>query len=73
MKKVQRYSVQKVTGDGRCMFRALVRNKDYLLNFRFICAYSFVSYVVIMLYLIDCWVAQDHAYILCDTLVAFLK
>lgn len=24
MKKVQRYSVQKVTGDGRCMFRALV-------------------------------------------------
>lgn len=54
MKKVQRYSVQKVTGDGRCMFRALVRNKDYLLNFRFICAYSFVSYVVIMLYLIDC-------------------
>ncbi|KAH7657075.1 Cysteine proteinases protein [Dioscorea alata] len=25
MKKVQRYSVQKVTGDGRCMFRALVK------------------------------------------------
>ncbi|KAM0953405.1 putative OTU domain, papain-like cysteine peptidase superfamily, ubiquitin thioesterase OTU1/2/3 [Dioscorea sansibarensis] len=25
MKKVQLYSVQKVTGDGRCMFRALVK------------------------------------------------
>ncbi|KAJ6798654.1 OTU domain-containing protein [Iris pallida] len=25
MKKVQRYSVQKVTGDGRCLFRALVK------------------------------------------------
>lgn len=24
MKKVERYSVQRVTGDGRCMFRALV-------------------------------------------------
>lgn len=24
MKKVERYSVQKVTGDGRCLFRALV-------------------------------------------------
>ncbi|PIN02239.1 hypothetical protein CDL12_25252 [Handroanthus impetiginosus] len=25
MKKVERYSVQKVTGDGRCLFRALVK------------------------------------------------
>ncbi|XP_072985747.1 OVARIAN TUMOR DOMAIN-containing deubiquitinating enzyme 3 isoform X2 [Typha latifolia] len=25
MKKVEHYSVQKVTGDGRCMFRALVK------------------------------------------------
>ncbi|XP_077222751.1 cysteine proteinases superfamily protein isoform X2 [Tasmannia lanceolata] len=25
MKKVERYSVRKVTGDGRCMFRALVK------------------------------------------------
>ncbi|KAJ0987855.1 hypothetical protein J5N97_006211 [Dioscorea zingiberensis] len=25
MKKVQRYSVRKVTGDGRCLFRALVK------------------------------------------------
>ncbi|TQD84437.1 hypothetical protein C1H46_030020 [Malus baccata] len=24
MKKVERFSVQKVTGDGRCLFRALV-------------------------------------------------
>lgn len=24
MKKMERYSVQKVTGDGRCLFRALV-------------------------------------------------
>ncbi|KAG8374385.1 hypothetical protein BUALT_Bualt11G0126400 [Buddleja alternifolia] len=27
MKKVERYSVKKVTGDGRCMFRAMVRMK----------------------------------------------
>ncbi|XP_010928936.1 OVARIAN TUMOR DOMAIN-containing deubiquitinating enzyme 3 isoform X1 [Elaeis guineensis] len=36
MKKVQHYSVQKVTGDGRCMFRALVKgmanNKGLALN-----------------------------------------
>jgi hypothetical protein len=25
MKKLERFSVQKVTGDGRCLFRALVR------------------------------------------------
>lgn len=25
MKKMEHYSVQKVTGDGRCMFRALVK------------------------------------------------
>ncbi|XP_015086368.1 OTU domain-containing protein At3g57810 [Solanum pennellii] len=25
LKKVERYSVQKITGDGRCMFRALVK------------------------------------------------
>lgn len=24
MRKIERYSVQKVTGDGRCLFRALV-------------------------------------------------
>jgi hypothetical protein len=24
MRKLERYSVQKVTGDGRCLFRALV-------------------------------------------------
>lgn len=24
MKKLERFSVQKVTGDGRCLFRALV-------------------------------------------------
>ncbi|RVX06133.1 hypothetical protein CK203_018712 [Vitis vinifera] len=29
MKKVQRYSVQKVTGDGRCMFRALVKGMAF--------------------------------------------
>ncbi|KAL0333229.1 UNVERIFIED_CONTAM: OVARIAN TUMOR DOMAIN-containing deubiquitinating enzyme 3 [Sesamum angustifolium] len=27
MKKVERYSVQKVNGDGRCLFRALVLSK----------------------------------------------
>ncbi|KAJ0088039.1 hypothetical protein Patl1_31714 [Pistacia atlantica] len=36
MKKVERYSVQKVTGDGRCLFRALVKgmalNKGIPLN-----------------------------------------
>ncbi|XP_068644225.1 OVARIAN TUMOR DOMAIN-containing deubiquitinating enzyme 3 isoform X1 [Aristolochia californica] len=36
MKKVQHYTVQKVTGDGRCMFRALVKgmamNKGLALN-----------------------------------------
>ncbi|XP_020691227.1 OTU domain-containing protein At3g57810 [Dendrobium catenatum] len=36
LKKVEHYSVQKVTGDGRCMFRALVkgmaRNKGLKLN-----------------------------------------
>ncbi|XP_051114024.1 OVARIAN TUMOR DOMAIN-containing deubiquitinating enzyme 3 isoform X2 [Andrographis paniculata] len=36
MKKVERYSVQKVTGDGRCLFRALVkgmaRNKGMALR-----------------------------------------
>lgn len=25
MKKLEHFTVQKVTGDGRCMFRALVR------------------------------------------------
>ncbi|KAG9453313.1 hypothetical protein H6P81_006217 [Aristolochia fimbriata] len=38
MKKVEHYSVQKVTGDGRCMFRALVKgmamNKGRTLNQR---------------------------------------
>lgn len=38
MKKVERYSVQKVTGDGRCLFRALVKgmalNKGVSLNSR---------------------------------------
>ncbi|KAJ9694888.1 hypothetical protein PVL29_010387 [Vitis rotundifolia] len=29
MKKVQRYSVQKVSGDGRCMFRALVKGMAF--------------------------------------------
>ncbi|KAK3226217.1 hypothetical protein Dsin_006079 [Dipteronia sinensis] len=37
-KKVERYSVQKVTGDGRCLFRALVKgmalNKGTALNLR---------------------------------------
>ncbi|KAL6954330.1 OVARIAN TUMOR DOMAIN-containing deubiquitinating enzyme 3 [Sarracenia purpurea var. burkii] len=37
-KKVERYSVQKVTGDGRCLFRALVKgmafNKGISLNLR---------------------------------------
>ncbi|OIT19071.1 PREDICTED: OTU domain-containing protein At3g57810 [Nicotiana attenuata] len=36
LKKVERYSVQRVTGDGRCMFRALVKgmafNKGVKLN-----------------------------------------
>ncbi|XAR68859.1 hypothetical protein NMG60_11000259 [Bertholletia excelsa] len=36
MKKVERYSVRKVTGDGRCLFRALVKgmafNKGITLN-----------------------------------------
>ncbi|KAJ4834756.1 OVARIAN TUMOR DOMAIN-containing deubiquitinating enzyme 3 [Turnera subulata] len=36
MKKVERYTVRKVTGDGRCMFRALVKgmafNKDISLS-----------------------------------------
>ncbi|KAM7463994.1 hypothetical protein LguiA_032115 [Lonicera macranthoides] len=36
MKKMERYSVQKVTGDGRCLFRALVKgmalNKGVPLN-----------------------------------------
>ncbi|XP_078153663.1 OVARIAN TUMOR DOMAIN-containing deubiquitinating enzyme 3-like [Carex rostrata] len=38
MKKVEHYSVQRVTGDGRCMFRALIkgmaRNKDMLLFYQ---------------------------------------
>jgi hypothetical protein len=38
MKKVERYTVQKVTGDGRCLFRALVKgmaiNKGINLNSR---------------------------------------
>ncbi|ESR42517.1 OVARIAN TUMOR DOMAIN-containing deubiquitinating enzyme 3 [Citrus sinensis] len=38
MKKVERYSVQRVTGDGRCLFRALVKgmalNKGITLNSR---------------------------------------
>ncbi|KAM7255957.1 hypothetical protein ACFE04_011698 [Oxalis oulophora] len=38
LKKVERYSVQRVTGDGRCMFRALVKgmaiNKGINLNSR---------------------------------------
>ncbi|KAJ4704521.1 OTU domain containing protein [Melia azedarach] len=38
MKKVERYSVQRVTGDGRCMFRALVKgmalNKGIALSSR---------------------------------------
>ncbi|KAA8516331.1 hypothetical protein F0562_016624 [Nyssa sinensis] len=29
MKKVERYSVQKVTGDGRCLFRALVKGMAF--------------------------------------------
>ncbi|KAI4353167.1 hypothetical protein L6164_002138 [Bauhinia variegata] len=29
MKKVERYSVEKVTGDGRCLFRALVKGMAY--------------------------------------------
>lgn len=29
LKKVERYSVQKITGDGRCMFRALVRGMAF--------------------------------------------
>ncbi|MED6167345.1 OVARIAN TUMOR DOMAIN-containing deubiquitinating enzyme 3 [Stylosanthes scabra] len=29
MKKLERFSVQKVTGDGRCMFRALVKGMAY--------------------------------------------
>ncbi|KAK4481005.1 hypothetical protein RD792_011873 [Penstemon davidsonii] len=32
MKKVERYSVQRVTGDGRCLFRALVFVKGMALN-----------------------------------------
>ncbi|KAL2484793.1 Cysteine proteinases superfamily protein [Abeliophyllum distichum] len=36
MKKLERYSVQKITGDGRCLFRALVKgmalNKGVALN-----------------------------------------
>ncbi|KAK4582562.1 hypothetical protein RGQ29_025672 [Quercus rubra] len=36
MRKIERYSVQKVTGDGRCLFRALVKgmafNKSISLN-----------------------------------------
>ncbi|XP_022887492.1 uncharacterized protein LOC111403287 isoform X1 [Olea europaea var. sylvestris] len=36
MKKLERYSVQKITGDGRCLFRALVKgmaqNKGVMLN-----------------------------------------
>ncbi|KAK6943552.1 OTU domain [Dillenia turbinata] len=36
MRKVERYSIQKITGDGRCMFRALVKgmafNKGIPLN-----------------------------------------
>ncbi|TKY63423.1 OTU domain-containing protein [Spatholobus suberectus] len=38
MKKLERFSVQKVTGDGRCLFRALVKgmayNKGVVLNQR---------------------------------------
>lgn len=38
LKKVESYSVQRVTGDGRCMFRALVKgmalNKGHVLNSR---------------------------------------
>ncbi|KAK7286881.1 hypothetical protein RJT34_22206 [Clitoria ternatea] len=38
MKKLERFSVQKVTGDGRCLFRALVKgmayNKGLVLNQR---------------------------------------
>ncbi|XP_055812576.1 OVARIAN TUMOR DOMAIN-containing deubiquitinating enzyme 3 [Solanum dulcamara] len=29
LKKVEHYSVQKITGDGRCMFRALVKGMAY--------------------------------------------
>ncbi|KAK6779178.1 hypothetical protein RDI58_021362 [Solanum bulbocastanum] len=29
LKKVERYSVQKITGDGRCMFRALVKGMAF--------------------------------------------
>lgn len=29
LKKVERYSVQKVTGDGRCMFRAMVKGMAF--------------------------------------------
>ncbi|XP_061360375.1 OVARIAN TUMOR DOMAIN-containing deubiquitinating enzyme 3-like isoform X3 [Gastrolobium bilobum] len=29
MKKLERFSVQKVTGDGRCLFRALVKGMAY--------------------------------------------
>jgi hypothetical protein len=29
MRKLERYSVQKVTGDGRCLFRALVTSFLY--------------------------------------------
>ncbi|XP_027175311.1 uncharacterized protein LOC113774863 isoform X2 [Coffea eugenioides] len=29
LKKVERYSVQKVTGDGRCLFRALVKGMAF--------------------------------------------
>nr|XP_027072506.1 uncharacterized protein LOC113697195 isoform X5 [Coffea arabica] len=32
LKKVERYSVQKVTGDGRCLFRALVSVKGMAFN-----------------------------------------
>ncbi|XP_049408349.1 OVARIAN TUMOR DOMAIN-containing deubiquitinating enzyme 3 isoform X2 [Solanum stenotomum] len=29
LKKVERYSVQKITGDGRCMFRAMVKGMAF--------------------------------------------
>lgn len=39
MKKMERYSVQKVTGDGRCLFRALVE----LVSLCSLCLFSEVS------------------------------
>ena len=50
MRKVERYSVQRVTGDGRCLFRALVfGNLSFCLvqNYKLAIVFSLSLYLIL--------------------------